>query len=468
MSSGDVRLQHHLGNAPANCRYTSPDIQNQVIDILGDHVQAKILSSVRRLTSSPYWQTKSPTALTRSSLALFLGMSILRISKFVKISFSSLSVIPVLLAQKISAFIESHGLDLNKLRGQGYDGVGNMSGKTNGAAAVISSDYPLAIYLHCASHTLNLAVVKSLDVQCVRNMIGVVNRVSTFFFAHPKRQRKLEEAIQTTQPTSSVLKLKDLCRTRWIERIDALDRFKDLHASIVACFESISAEGSRNWTSDSLTDASTLLLAITTTDFLGALVIANKCLNYLLALTRSLQAEAKDIVVAVREVDNLKDVLSDVRRNVDVYHGQWFAGVEKMCDSVGIQPSLPSLCARQSHHCNVPSQNPSEYYSCNSSIRSPSVRDGISVHQKTVLLGLYLIPLIFVTKNFEEIVEKLGPLAKMYASDLKDDTFQNELHQWYLKWEKEKKNSMEYKLFQPAYLIPCLMLHPIMPTSVFF
>ena len=114
------------------------------------------------------------------------------------------------------------------------------------------SDYPLAVYLHCASHTLNLAVVKSLDVQCVRNMIGVVNKVSTFFFAHPKRQRKLEEAIQTTQPTSSILKLKDLCRTRWIERIDALDRFKDLHPSIVACFESISAEGSTNWTSDSL------------------------------------------------------------------------------------------------------------------------------------------------------------------------------------------------------------------------
>ena len=36
-------------------------------------------------------------------------------------------------------------------------------------------------------HMLNLAVVKSLDVPCVRNMIGVVNKVSMFFFAHPKR-----------------------------------------------------------------------------------------------------------------------------------------------------------------------------------------------------------------------------------------------------------------------------------------
>ena len=356
----------------------------------------------------------------------------------------------MLLLRRSLAFVRHMGL-ISKLRGQGYDGAGNMSGKTNGAAAIITSNYPLAIYLHCAFHSLNLAVVKSLDIPCVRNMIGVVNKVSTFFFAHPKRQRKLEAAIQTTQPASSVHKLKDLCRTRWIERIDALDRFKELHPSIVACFESISAEGSTNWTSDSLTDASTLLLAITTTGFLSALVITNKSLNYLMSLTRSLQAEAKDIVEAVKEIDNLKEVLSDVRENVDVYHGQWFADVEKMCDSVGVIPSLPRLCGGQSHRSNVPAENPSEFY--RRTITIPimdhllsEIESRFSAHQKTALLGLYLIPSILVTKKFEEIIEDLKPLEEMYASDLKDDTFKNELHQWYLKWEREKKSHRVHAL----------------------
>lgn len=177
------------------------------------------------------------------------------------------------LAEKITEFIQSNALDPSMLRGQAY---GNMAGKTNGAAAIISSQFPLALYFYCASHSLNLAVVKSLEVQCVRNMIGVVNRVSTFFNAHPKPQRKLEEAIDNTQPTSSVHKLKDLCRTRWVERIDAFERFKNHYSSIVACYETILAEGSDSWTPDSLTDASTLLLAITTTDFLSALVITCK------------------------------------------------------------------------------------------------------------------------------------------------------------------------------------------------
>ena len=56
-----------------------------------------------------------------------------------------------------------------------------MSGSLKGTAALISKDYPFALYLHCASHSLNLAVVKSLDERSTRNMIGVVNRVSVSF-----------------------------------------------------------------------------------------------------------------------------------------------------------------------------------------------------------------------------------------------------------------------------------------------
>ena len=38
------------------------------------------------------------------------------------------------LADKITAAISAHGLDLHNSCGQSYDGAGNMSGKKNGAA----------------------------------------------------------------------------------------------------------------------------------------------------------------------------------------------------------------------------------------------------------------------------------------------------------------------------------------------
>ena len=108
------------------------------------------------------------------------------------------------LADKMLGFVTDH-LDPFKMRGQA---ASNMSGRRNGAAARILSVYTLAMYTHCASHSLNLVyyiVVASFEEPSVRNMIGVVHRVSTFFFTHPKRQKKLEEAIQNTQ---SVVKLK--------------------------------------------------------------------------------------------------------------------------------------------------------------------------------------------------------------------------------------------------------------------
>lgn len=91
------------------------------------------------------------------------------------------------LADKMLSFLRLQGVDLTKMRGQAYDGAGSMAGKTSGAAALIT-EYPLALYLHCASHCLNLAVVKSLDETNIRNMMGIVDKVWIFFSAHSKQQ----------------------------------------------------------------------------------------------------------------------------------------------------------------------------------------------------------------------------------------------------------------------------------------
>ena len=115
-----------------------------------------------------------------------------------------------------------------------------------------------------------------------------------------------------------------VCRTRWIERIDAMETFKNMHPSVVACMEQICNQGPSQWSTDSLTDARALLLAITTTDFLSALVITTVLLGYLRPLTVSLQAEAKDIIAATREIDTVKATIQDLRDNIDVHHEEWY------------------------------------------------------------------------------------------------------------------------------------------------
>ena len=58
------------------------------------------------------------------------------------------------IAQKIKTNLQGYSLDLQHLRGQGYDGGGNMAGTVKGEAALVTAEYPLALYLHCASHCL--------------------------------------------------------------------------------------------------------------------------------------------------------------------------------------------------------------------------------------------------------------------------------------------------------------------------
>ena len=102
-----------------------------------------------------------------------------------------------------------------------------------------------------------------------------------------------------------------------------------LYSSMVACFENISAEGSRMWSPDSVTE------------FISALVITNERLQYFRGLTTSLQEEAKDIVQAVSEIKTLTSSLKQVRENVDSYHSRWFETVSKMCNEWELHHQCP-------------------------------------------------------------------------------------------------------------------------------
>ena len=100
----------------------------------------------------------------------------------------------------------------------------------------------------------------------------------------------------------------------------------------------------------------------------------------------------------------LKD-LAAVREDVATHHSVWFDKVERMCDAVGIEPSLPRICGRQRHRSNVPADTPSEFYRRTISIDHllSELDTRFAKHQQTALQGLWLIPTVIVTKKVEKI-----------------------------------------------------------------
>jgi len=91
------------------------------------------------------------------------------------------------------------GLDLNCLRGQGYDGASAMRGHFNGVQAVVRRSYPLALYSHCSSHSLNLAISDACNMKSIRNATGTFQAIYVFFKT-PKKQDVLRKNLDKIAP----------------------------------------------------------------------------------------------------------------------------------------------------------------------------------------------------------------------------------------------------------------------------
>lgn len=148
------------------------------------------------------------------------------------------------------------GLDCDFLFGQGYDGAENMAGIFKGAQAIIRSKYPKALYVHCAAHSLNLAVSSACNIQSIRNCLGVIEKCYCFF-NFPKWSNELFQVIDNGDWEPKVKTLKRLCATRWVQRYDAINDFSELFPCIVTALDNISESKD-----GSAIDASILIKAI--------------------------------------------------------------------------------------------------------------------------------------------------------------------------------------------------------------
>ena len=80
-----------------------------------------------------------------------------------------------------------------------------------------------AVYVHCMNHRLNLCVADTCSLQLVRSMWTIVRTISDFFNNSPKREQCLKAKVRELLPDYNDTVLIDVCRTRWIARLDGMD-----------------------------------------------------------------------------------------------------------------------------------------------------------------------------------------------------------------------------------------------------
>lgn len=425
IDAGDTVLAEHFRTAAQNAQYNSPRIQNDLISCTGEWIRNQIVQEVKHAKFFSVSADEAADSSNKEQLPLVLcfvdATNSIR-EEFVEFILCDTGTSGNAVAGKILEALEEYGLNVDYLGGQAFDGAGNMAGKYRGAAAVIQSTCPKAVYVHCAAHSLNLCVVAACNIQMVKNMMGNMVELCLFFSNSPKRQLELEKHINSIEGATAK-KLVSLCKTRWVARIDALDVFFDLYPAVIKTLDVISEGSTSGWNAESCRSAENLMICTTKFQFIIAFIVTKKCFAYIKGLTTSLQKRAKDICQAYSEVSSIVSALSEVRETIDAKHKEWFDTAISLGQKVNAPPpQLPRRCSRQVARSNIPGETPEIYYK--RTITIPFLDQFIShlnsrfsdIQQKAIM-GMKIVPSVLMdnslsassTQDLVEYIRKTYP-----------------------------------------------------------
>jgi hypothetical protein len=358
-------LEEYFESTPKNITYKSKTTQNEIIDICDDLITQKITNEIREAKLFSILADETSDCGNIEQLSIVVRF----VDKKHQIREELLGFVPCktgvsgeAVANTMQEFLGDRNLSIDDCCGQGYDGAGNMAGRISGVAAQIQQINKKAFHVHCNSHMLNLCVAACCKEQLVSNIMEHVHVVSEFFNFSPRLFALLVRTIEEMLPESSHKRLINVCKTRWVARIDGLSVFIEVFPAVIRCFEIICDNINKTWNPESVQKAGYLYLGSVSFSFIVTPVIVSRCLEVTRSLTVQLQEKAIDASAAREKVSRLYVHLENVRNEVDAKHNLWFEEAESVAEGVGTLPKKPRIASKQQHCATTPADTPSDYY----------------------------------------------------------------------------------------------------------
>lgn len=361
IDAGDHTLKNHLLTCPKNATYISSVTQNEIISACNQIILKKVISDVKGAHFFSVLADETTDVAKIEQFALCV-----RYLKNKSVEESFLQFVPVTsttgenLGNVIIKKLSSYGLDMNNLRGQGYDGAASMSGRFNGVQAVIKKSYPTALYVHCVSHSLNLAISDACSVQPIRNCMGIIENAYNFFNT-PKRQNVLTQKIDEL-PNDLKLRrdrLKQLCPTRWVQRQDSINVMKQLFTHSIHALEEIC-----EWQEKEASSGAKLLLnTLSSSEFIISLLVAESVFAFTLPLSKILQSKNIDLFHAITLAENCLKELKSMRETAETSFVSIFDEAKKIVeDNFQGELKKPRITTAQRNRANYQTESTEQYY----------------------------------------------------------------------------------------------------------
>mgnify|MGYP001790964670 FL=1 len=348
--SSDSPLAEHLQKSSKNRIYVSKTSQGRIIEEAARQITQKITAEIKESRLFSLMIDECGDRSNKEQLAItvrYVHHKEVK-EKFLALVECTEGTSGSSIAQMISTQLEDLGLDLNDMVALTTDGAGNMMGRIRGTAAILQESVPNLVHVHCLAHNLNLVVVAASKSRYIQDMFTTVQAAFSFFSPSPKRTEALKQKIQESDRSERVkLKLKDVCRTRWVERYNSLETMLILLPDVVNTLEDIIHQRDSDWNKETVDRASALMERLTSYKFSVVLVTATNILLNTTGLCKKLQGRSFDIVQAVEEISNTLENLTELRDECDVESSRrltiWFEKIKELCPVLQVQPCMPRV-----------------------------------------------------------------------------------------------------------------------------
>ena len=275
-----------------NATYLSKTSQNELIDCIGQVILDKLVAQIKE---SKFYSILGDECMDTSCKEQF-SLCIRYVDnefniheEFFRFIHCKEGLSGEGLFKIVTKAIADLDIDINDCRGQSYDGAGSIAGYKKGLSARILNINNKAIYTHCYSHRLNLAICGTVNIQMVQTVMEQIKERSYFFNFSETRSILLKSKIDQFSPESLKTKLFDPCKTRWIERIKGMDVLEECYVPIVYTLEDMHFNKNKICNSETSFKATAFLKMITSFDFLAIFMITKNLFLQTLTVTQLLQ-----------------------------------------------------------------------------------------------------------------------------------------------------------------------------------
>ncbi len=155
LAEHDPIVKERLEQGPNNATYLSPEVQNQLLHIMGDMVRKSVCDSVRQAGLFSLIADESKDASKKEQMAIvvrYVDEKAIIHERFLTFVEATSLTAESLTSYLISTLTE-YQLDPVCIVSQGYDGASVMSGRCSGVQQRVREVAPYAVCVHCYAHT---------------------------------------------------------------------------------------------------------------------------------------------------------------------------------------------------------------------------------------------------------------------------------------------------------------------------